>query len=211
MKVILIGSTGLVGSEVLKILSIDQNITEVITPVRSIKSESIHPKQKQIEYNFDKNEYVSDFKNVDVIICTLGTTMKKALGQENFRKVDYDYPLNFAKLGKENGVKHFILNSAMGASSKSPLFYNRVKGEIENSIGLLNYEKFSIIRPGLIGGKREEFRLMELIGMKVLTFIGVILPNKLKINPAHKIAEAICKEVKRDFKGQAILTSENFI
>lgn len=209
MKVILIGSTGLVGKEVLKILVSDPTITEIVTPVRS--GQSLCSKHKVLIYDFDKNENLVEFKGADVIICTLGTTMKKAKSKENFRKVDYEYPLNFAKIGKANGCIHYILNSAMGASVNSSIFYNKVKGEVEQSIRELSFEKYSILRPGLIGGNREEFRLFERIAVKVFTHIDFLIPKSLKINPAEKIAKAICEEIKKNFKGERILTSEMFL
>ncbi|MFZ4403733.1 MAG: NAD(P)H-binding protein [Pseudobdellovibrionaceae bacterium] len=209
MKVILIGSTGLVGQEVLKLLLADPSILEVVTPARH--GQSIHSKQKLIIYDYEKNENAEEFKNADVVICTLGTTMKKAKSKPNFKKVDYDYPLNFANLAKKNGTRHFILNSSMGASAKSPIFYSKIKGEIEESIRALNFDKYSIIRPGLIGGERSEFRLFEIITLKALTAFGFLLPKSLKINPANKIAQTICTEMKTDFNGEQIISSDAMI
>lgn len=205
MKIILIGSTGLVGSHVLKQLIADPAINEVVTPLRS--GESIHKKHKVVVYNFDKNENFPEFKNADAIICTLGTTMKKAKSKAAFLKVDFEYPLNFAKQGKSNGVKHYILNTAFGANSKSRFFYNQVKGQIEEAIEVLNFEKFTIVRPGLIGGHRNEFRLAEALSLKIMTALDWMIPKAFKPNQPENISAAICRALHAKSSGKTILSA----
>lgn len=209
MKVILIGSTGLVGSEVLKLLIADQTVTEVVTPVRTLQP--AHTKQKVIVYDFDKCESIAEFQNADAIICTLGTTIKKVKTKEAFRKVDFEYPFNFAKMGKSLGIKHFLLNSAMGANAHSKIFYNQVKGEIENEIRKLNFDKYTIVRPGLIGGDRQESRPGEYAAKIILATIGFLLPKSLRINPAKSIAAAIVNSLHDTSRKETIITSEQMI
>ena len=206
MKIILVGSTGLVGQEVLKQLIADPAVTQVVTPVRN--GNSVQNKQNLFTYDFKRGENCAIFKGADAFICTLGTTLKKAGTPENFRLVDHDYPLHFARIAKENGVPHFILNSAMGASAQSKFFYNRVKGEVEDHIRELNLHKLSIVRPGLIGGKRNELRPLEYVSQSVIGFLSFLLPKSLRINPASRIAQVICAELKQDFQGQRIIKSD---
>ena len=193
MKILLVGSTGLVGSEVLKILLSDARVKSVVTPVRK-KMELSHPQLIQKVIDFDQLQQDSQIWGVDVVICTLGTTIKIAKTKENFKKVDLTYPVEVAKLCHQFGARHFILNSAMGANAKSKIFYNQVKGEAELAIQQIGYSQVTLVRPGLIGGERKEFRLGEQIAHYVLSFLDPILPAKMKINPAQKIAQKICEQ-----------------
>ncbi len=208
MKVILIGSTGLIGKHVLKILSHDPRISEIITPVR--KNLPNLPKQHNLVYDFNKNEDLEIFKDSDALICTLGTTMKIAKSKENFIKVDLEYPLNFAKKAKNLGINHFIINSSMGADKNSLIFYNKIKGQVENELVLLAFPKLTIIRPGLLGGTREESRPLEDLSKKVFTMLEKILPKKLRISKPELVAQKICDSLFNQEQAHLILEAENF-
>ena len=99
--------------------------------------------------NFDSFASVKDqLQGVDAFLCTLGTRVK--VGEEQFRRVDYTYPLEFAKLAKELKVKHYGLLSSMGSSVGSWLLYMRTKGEVERDVTVANSQGLSIYRPGLL-------------------------------------------------------------
>ena len=127
----------------------------------------------------------------DAIVCALGTTMRKAGSQQVFRRIDHDYPLLVARLGKQNGVNVFVLNSALGANAQSLFFYNRVKGETERDLQALGFGSLTFVRPGLIGGMREERRPVERMLQILFGAIGPVLPSQYRINPAQKIAQAM--------------------
>lgn len=95
------------------------------------------------------HEYEDTFKNVDVIYCCLGTTRGKA-GKEGFRRVDFDYVYEAAKLAKRTGCKEFHLVTSQGSNKNSPLLYPQVKGEIEEAVSKLDFEKCAIYRPALV-------------------------------------------------------------
>jgi uncharacterized protein YbjT (DUF2867 family) len=99
----------------------------------------------------------------DLAICALGTTIRVAGSQVAFRAVDHAAVLAFAVAAKAAGVDHFILVSAVGASSSSPVFYARVKGEAERDVAALGFARFDILQPGLILGERAERRPAEAI------------------------------------------------
>jgi len=151
MKVLLLGATGLTGGLVLSGLLARDEVESVIVPVRK-RLESVHTKLHQQEMDFDRMEDHAGLFAVDVIICCLGTTIKKAGSQEQFRKVDYGYCLKAAELGQAAGARAFILMSAIGSSSSSTIFYNRIKGELENSVKGLGYSYLSIYHPSLLLG-----------------------------------------------------------
>ena len=208
MKILLVGSTGLVGSEVLKILLTDTRISSVVTPVRKKTSNIEHAKLYQPVIDFDQLPADSKIWSADVVICTLGTTIKIAKTKENFKKVDLTYPIEVAKLGKQFGARHYILNSAMGANSQSKIFYNKVKGETEEALQKLGFSQLTIVRPGLIGGDRQEYRMGEQIAHKILSLLDPILPEKMKINPSSKIAQKICEQIFVQATGVKIIEAD---
>jgi len=138
--------------------------------------------------------------HVDVLVCCLGTTIKKAGSQDAFRKVDYSYALNAARLAKEAGAKACILMSAIGASPKSSVFYSRVKGELEEAIRALGFSYLSIYQPSLLLGQRQEHRTAEGLGMAVMPVANRALVGplrKYRAIEAETIAAAMANEISR--------------
>ncbi|MBK1852311.1 NAD(P)H-binding protein [Marinobacter sp. 1-4A] len=179
MNVLLLGATGLTGGLVLEGLLARDEVESVIVPVRK-PLESDHKKLRQQEIDFDRMaDYVELFE-VDVVICCLGTTIKKAGSQEQFRKVDYGYCLKAAELGRAAGARGFILMSAIGSSSSSTIFYNRVKGELEDAVRKVGYPYLSIYHPSLLLGDRPEHRLGEAIGAKAMPLVNRVLLGPLE-------------------------------
>ncbi len=197
MKVMLLGATGLTGGQVLEGLLARDEVSSVVTPVRHALALS-HEKLEQHEIDFDRLDEHAGLFAVDAIICCLGTTIKKAGSREQFRKVDYGYPLKAAELGHENGVKAFVLMSAIAASSSSTVFYNRVKGELEDSVKALGYPCLCIYQPSLLLGEREEQRTAEALGMKAMPLINRALIGPLerfRAIEASAVARAMVNEV----------------
>lgn len=189
MKVLLLGATGLTGGHVLKGLLAREEITSVTALLRH-KVALEHSRLSQHEINFDHMDSHADLFQVDVVICCLGTTIKAAGSREQFRKVDYEYCLKAAELGREAGVKAFILMSAIAASSSSTIFYNRVKGELEDAVCGLGYVFLSVYRPSLLLGDRSEKRTAEALGIKVVPVV-----NHLLIGPLEKFRGIAAKTV----------------
>jgi uncharacterized protein YbjT (DUF2867 family) len=197
MKVMLLGATGLTGGKVLEGLLSRDEVSAVVTPVRRPLSVS-HAKLEQHEIDFDRLDEHGELFAVDAIVCCLGTTSKKAGSREQFRKVDYGYPMQVAELGRAKGAKAFVLMSAIAASSSSTVFYNRVKGELEDGVKALDYPCLSIYQPSLLLGERAEDRSAEALGMKVMPLI-----NKALIGPLERfrgldaatVASAMVNEV----------------
>ena len=180
MRVMLLGATGLTGGKVLQGLLGREEVTQVVALVRH-KLPTLHDKLAQHEVDFDRLEDHAELFDVDVIICCLGTTIKKAGSQDQFRKVDLGYPMKAGELGRSRGVRAFILMSAIGASSSSTIFYNRVKGELEDALRDLDYPYLSIYHPSLLLGDRKEQRTAETLGIKAMPLV-----NRLLIGPLDK-------------------------
>ena len=168
MKALVIGATGATGRDLVNQLLTDKDYDEVNVFVRRpLTVES--PKLKTHIVDFEKPEKWKDLVNGDVAFSCLGTTLKDAGSKEAQRKVDYDYQYNFAKAAKENEVEDYILVSSYGANPKSKIFYSRMKGELEQSIKALHFNKLMIFQPGMLDRKDSE-RTGEVLSGKIIKF-----------------------------------------
>jgi uncharacterized protein YbjT (DUF2867 family) len=187
-SVLLIGATGLVGSECLRLLLQDDAFSRVVVlSRRPLKGASTHPKLQTHLVDFDRLTSAASFFAVDQIVCALGTTMKAAGSRARFRAVDLLYPLTAAHLGVEKRVSHFLLVSALGANPTSRFFYNRMKGELEAAVGELLYRSLTIARPSLLVGKRERPRL----GERVAGGLRGLFPERYRPIDATDVARAL--------------------
>lgn len=180
MKVSLLGSTGLVGKELLRKLVNCKQIEKIYTFSRTepnIKDKKI---TQFIDKNFSLNTCDDEFFKSDAMVCCLGSTIKKAKTKEEFKRIDHDLPFSFAKNFNISGGQHFVLLSAIGANKDSLSFYSRTKGEVEESIINLNFKKTSIIRPSLLVGERQEKRRGEEIAQKLAPIFDKILIGSLE-------------------------------
>ncbi len=177
---LLLGASGLVGSHCLKTLLARREYQVVTAPVRRLLPIE-HPKLVQHIVDFEQLEDRAGLLKAEDVYCCLGTTMKKAGSQESFTRVDHDYPLEIARLAVRQGTRRFLLVSALGADPGSRIFYNRVKGRVEEAISALTFEAVHIFRPSMIMGQRSEFRPAEL-SAKIL--VGAIKP--LMIGPLRR-------------------------
>ena len=179
MKALVIGATGATGKDLVSQLLTDKGYDEVNVFVRRPLAVE-NPKLKTHIVNFDKPEEWKDLVKGDVAFSCLGTTLKDAGSKEAQRKVDYDYQYNFAKAAKENEVEDYILVSSYGANPKSKIFYSRMKGELEQSIKALHFNKLMIFQPGMLDRKDSE-RTGEVLGGKIIKFankFGVLTQQK---------------------------------
>jgi uncharacterized protein YbjT (DUF2867 family) len=167
-----------------------------------------HPKLHALVVDYDHLPDDADWWRADAVICTLGTTLRVAGSQEAFRRVDHDYPLAVARLARKHGTPVYALNSAMGADVSSRFFYNRVKGELEADLRQEEFQSLTLVRPGLIGGNRDEFRAGERFATAVIKVIGPMLPRKWRINPAERIARTLLDAAVNPPPGVTIISAE---
>ncbi len=160
-KAVLLGATGLIGKELLELLLSSEDYREVLAIVRRRLPERDKLKQVVVNDWDTLEEHADSFTGAVDVFCCLGTTMKKAGSQDQFRKVDVDYPLVAARLAQAAEAERFLVITAMGADAGSRIFYNRVKGELEASIRALRLPSAAILRPSLLLGERHEFRFGE--------------------------------------------------
>lgn len=176
---LLIGATGLTGEQVLHELLNSAIYSKVIAVVRKPLSLH-HPKLESLVVDFDNLDKYKAQIRADDVYCAIGTTIAKAGSKEAFTKVDYEYPLQIAKIALWNGARRFILVSSAGADAKSVIFYSKTKGELEEALKLLKYEALIIFRPSILLGDRKEQRTGEAIGQFVAEKLSFLFAGPLK-------------------------------
>jgi uncharacterized protein YbjT (DUF2867 family) len=140
---ILLGATGLVGGYVLQFLLENEAYIKVVALTRRPLSIQ-HPKLENVVVDFEQLlDYQPLIKGDNLFLC-LGTTIKKAGSQAAFKRIDVDYQMQAATVAKQNGVHQVMLCSAVDADAKSRIFYNRMKGDLEDSLKSLNFEGLHI-------------------------------------------------------------------
>jgi uncharacterized protein YbjT (DUF2867 family) len=199
-KALIIGATGLVGGFCLQALLDDPNYSEVIAFVRKPLLKT-HRKLKTIITTFEHLEPEISNIQVNDVYCCLGTTIKKAGSQEAFKRIDHTLVVTVAELTKKQGAEQFLVVSALGADKDSKVFYNQVKGEMESALQKLGYPCLRVMRPSLLLGPREEFRLGEKIAVILTPLLKPILLGSLKkYRPieAEKVAQFMVKVAREE-------------
>jgi uncharacterized protein YbjT (DUF2867 family) len=203
------GATGLVGGHCLHFLRDIPEISEIRVLTRRPLGMS-DPRIKEHIIDFDRLDQYHEIIKADYVFCCLGTTIKKAGSQEEFRRVDYEYPLQLGEISAGNGSENFLLVSAMGANSKSKIFYNRVKGDLEKAVSSLTFTGIFIFRPSLLLGNREEFRRGEKAGALFFKLANPFLIGKLRkyrAIQAQVVAKAMVYMAPTRLKGLHIFES----
>jgi uncharacterized protein YbjT (DUF2867 family) len=208
---LIIGSTGLIGSHLLHLILDNNDYQNVITFVKRDTGLK-HPKLTQHIIDFDQPETYKKLVVGDDFFCTIGTTIKKAGSKEAFRKVDFEYPRQFAAYALQNKVKQFLIISSLGADTNSGNFYLKTKGEIQDFLKKCDFESVAVLQPSLLLGNRIEFRLGEKIGaffMKTLSFLFLGNLKKYKAIEGKIVAKAMLITAQKNYKGFHIIESDS--
>ena len=203
MKTALIfGSSGLIGSYLLDLIIKDNNYNKIKLFVRS-ESKVVNSKIEIIKVDFDnlenhKNSIIGD----DCFFC-IGTTRKNTPDKNEYIKIEYNLPLDVAKLAKSNSINNFIYISSLGANSNSAGLYLKNKGQTEEELIKLNFPNLSILRPSILLGKRRENRIGEKIGIFVMKTLSPLFLGKMKkykpIKVEH-VAKTMLQVAKKDYQ-----------
>ena len=174
---LVIGSTGLIGKKL--IFELAKKDSEVIAIARRPIS-NLPKNVSLLNINFDDFLENGILPSCDHIYICLGTTIKKAGSQSEFKKVDFDYCVSFAKKAREAGATKISLVSSVGANPYVKNFYLKIKGEVEEEIKKIDFHYINIFRPSLLLGSREENRFLEKIGQNLSPFINLFLIGFLR-------------------------------
>lgn len=205
-RLLLVGATGLVGGHVLDQALADPRVSAVVAPTRR----ALAPRPGLINpvVDFDRLPQDADWWAVDAVVCTLGTTARKAGSPGAFYRVDHDHPLEVAYLAHRHGARAYALNSALGADAASRVFYLRTKGEIERDLQAVGYASLTLVRPGLIGGARAESRPLERLAVMASGWVQPLLPRRWRVVPAERIARCLLEAAVSASPGVRVLPSE---
>ncbi|NRF39074.1 oxidoreductase [Pedobacter foliorum] len=209
-KAILLGASGLIGKNLLTQLLNNPGYTEVLAIGRRTLNME-HPKLKELIVDFDHiDQYASNIKG-DVVFCCLGSTNSKTPDKVQYKKIDYQYPLDVGSIAQNNGATSYHLVSAIGADVNSSIFYPKTKGEVERDLKAIPFKSIYIYRPSFLDGNREEKRTAEKIMIVLMRFLNPLLIGGLKKYRSIKIetvASAMLKESLTDKKGVFIYSSD---
>lgn len=199
--ILIAGASGLTGEHLLDRLLNEPTITRVVAPSR--KPLASHPHLEN-----PRGELLQLLPQlhgrVDVAFCCLGTTIKQAGSQEAFRAVDHDLVVAFAQRARELSARHLVVISAVGADAQSSVFYNRVKGEMEQALQAQDWPQLTIARPSLLLGSRQQPRL----GERLLAPLSQLLPGKYHGIDANILAHAMWRLALEEGDGCRIIESD---
>ena len=191
MKTALIfGSSGLIGNELLKTILFKNNYSNIKIFVRTVP-EINNSKVEIIKTDFRNLEKYKDKINGDDCYFCIGTTKKDTPDKNEYRRIEYDLPVNIAIIAKKNSVNSFFYVSSIGANPKASSGYLKNKGQVEEELKNLNFSKLAIIRPSLLIGNRKSFRLGEVIFTPVMNTLTLFAFGSLKKYKPIKIENVV--------------------
>jgi uncharacterized protein YbjT (DUF2867 family) len=192
------GGTGLVGREVIEALLADNSVGAVHVLVRAHNAE-FAKRSGLTQHVVDYTQPLANLPPADDAFCCLGTTIKTAGSQAAFRAVDFDAALAFARAARTCGASRLGVVSALGADASSSVFYNRVKGELEQAVKTLGFECVLLARPSLLLGDRaalgQTVRTGERIGAALNVPLGWLLPDSVRPIAARTVALGLMRAV----------------
>lgn len=193
--VALAGATGLVGREILQGLLADSSVSAI----HVLGRRALDAGHSKVTAQIVDFRSLPALPHVDEVFLALGTTIKVAGSQQAFQAVDFDANLAVARAALAAGAKRAGLVSAMGASATSGIFYNRVKGELEDALSSLPFEGLVIARPSFLAGDREALgqpvRRGEGIALSLSRALGPLFPKNYRSIPAAVVAKMLLARV----------------
>ncbi len=204
---LLLGSTGLVGQQLLALALADPAVRQVVAPTRRPL-----PAQERLlnpQVDFDQLPADAPWWRADAVLCALGTTLRLAGSPEAFRRVDHDYVLAACRLARGAGTPRCGFVSSLGADAHSRGLYLRVKGETERDLQALGFESLSCIRPSLLdGGPRPDKRTGEALALALSRGLMPLLPRRWRPVSTARVAQALYDAVREGRPGLHLIPSE---
>ena len=187
---IIFGSSGLIGNELFKTILLNNSYDKIKVFVRSIPLIN-NPKVEIIKTDFTNLEKYKDKITGDECYFCIGTTKKDTPNKDEYRRIEYDIPIEVAKITKTNSVNSFFYVSSIGANPNASSNYLKNKGQVEEKLKNLNFSKLAIIRPSLLVGNRKSFRLGEVIFTPIMNTLTLFTFGSLKKYKPIKIENVV--------------------
>jgi uncharacterized protein YbjT (DUF2867 family) len=201
-RVFIVGATGLVGGELLRLLQADPQVTAIVAPTR--KPLQVHPKLDNPVGDDLFALLTEQEQPVDIAFCCLGTTRREAGSDANFHYVDYTLVIENALTGRRLGAQHCLVVSALGASPRSTFLYNRTKGEMEQALREQNWPRLTLVRPSMLLGERSSPRWLERVSAPLFK----LLPGKWRGVAAKDVAQTLLEQAFSPGSGVKVLESD---
>lgn len=196
------GATGLVGQAVLADLLADKTYREVHTVGRRKLPTSYDVTNALVQHTVDfaKESSFAGLPALDDCFIALGTTIKVAGSQQAFRALDLEAVLTVARVARAHGATRLGVVSAMGADARSAIFYNRIKGEMEDALATLGFSTLVIARPSMLAGHREALgqptRRGESYALALTRVLRPLIPANYQSIQAEDVAAALVHTVR---------------
>jgi uncharacterized protein YbjT (DUF2867 family) len=207
----LVGATGLIGRELLALLLASERYAKVHVLLRRA-ARDLPEHRKLVAHEVDFGALSSTLPPADDVYVALGTTIKVAGSQAAFRKVDFDHVVNAARTARAAGATRLAVVSALGADSSSRVFYNRVKGEMQEAVAQLGFDSIVIAQPSLLIGDRKALgqptRGGEVWAARLLRPVMGLVPASVRPIEARRVAQAMLNATLEGAPGQCVLSSE---
>lgn len=195
------GATGLVGREILAALLADK----AYSAVHAVSRRTLDAQHAKLVPHVVDFGRLGALPKVDDVFIALGTTIKVAGSQAAFRAVDYDAVIALAQAALASGATKIGVVSAMGADAHSSVFYNQVKGEMEDALGKLGAKTLVIARPSMLAGHREALdqppRKGERMGLALMHALKPLIPSNYRAVDARDVAVGLIQSVKASGPG----------
>ena len=202
-QVILVGASGLIGSNLLSLLIESDEISQILLLVRKPLKVSDHKVQELI-VNFDELEKFRSEIMGDIIYSCLGTTKAANPDTDQYRKIDLEYPLKLAEIGVKNGISQFHLVSSLCANHTASNSYLKLKGELEKELKQASILSLHIYQPTLLTGNRRESRTLEKLATSAFKLIDQLLIGpliKYRSIKAETVAQATLNQSIKNIQG----------
>ncbi len=187
---IIFGASGLIGNELFKTILLNNSYGKIKIFVRTIPKVN-NPKVEIIKTDFRNLEKYKDKINGDECFFCIGTTKKDTPDKNEYRRIEYNIPVDVAKIAKANSVNSFFYISSIGANPNASSNYLKNKGQVEEELKNLNFSKLAIIRPSLLIGNRKSFRLGEIIFTPIMNTLTIFAFGSLKKYKPIKIENVV--------------------
>jgi uncharacterized protein YbjT (DUF2867 family) len=210
VRVAVAGANGLIGQALLRLLSVDTETALIYALLRRPAPPiDLLPRVQSLLVDYAALD--GRIPPIDEAFCCLGTTIKTAGSQQAFRAVDFDAVQTFAQVARAAGARRFGVVSALGADAKSTLFYNRVKGEMEDAIAQVGFDSVTVARPSLLLGDRIALGQRQRLGERLATLLtqplAGLIPRRVRPIRAHCVAQALLRATREARPGLRVVDS----